>query len=412
MVDRQPSEWHVARWGDEPFSRGSWSALAPGGTSADRAVLGSPIDGRLVLAGDATNPVAPSMTHGAHDEGVRAARWAIDEVGARRVVVIGAGFAGLAAARLLHDAGVSCTVLEARNRIGGRAHSVALGGAVADAGAAWLQQYPTNSLARRAEQLGLTTVSTDFHAPLAAAAGGVVGDVPAALARIATVAVAAEPGASLAEVLPAHLESLSPADRLAARHAVDLDIDLENGVSHDRLSARMVLEEPGVGVGDRWLPGGYGQLQAHLARALDIRLSSPVRRIEWGANFVQVDDLKAECCICTIPVWLVSELDLVPGLPPTHRAALAKLSVGLVEKVLLCFDERWWPADGNGYLRWYDDPATWGEWLDLTDGAGRPMVAALIAGDAVRRRHHGRDDREVAMDAAGALRRWAAGWLT
>ena len=75
--------------------------------------------------------------------------------------------------------------------------------------------------------------------------------------------------------------------------------------------------------------------------------------------------------------------------------------------MLLRFDERWWPANDNGYLRWYDEPAGWGEWLDLTDGVGVPMVAALIAGDAVRRRHHGRSDQQVAIDVAGALRRWA-----
>lgn len=72
----QPLAWHVARWGDEQYSGGSWSALAPGGSAEHRATLGRPIDGRLVIAGDATNPTAPSMTHGAHDEGVRAARWA------------------------------------------------------------------------------------------------------------------------------------------------------------------------------------------------------------------------------------------------------------------------------------------------------------------------------------------------
>lgn len=173
-----PSSWHVARWGDEAYSAGSWSALGPGASRRDRTAIGVPVDGRLVLVGDATSANAPSMTHGAYDEGVRAAQWAIEEVGARRVVVVGAGFAGLGAASTLHRAGADVTVLEARDRIGGRVHTVSLHGPVslqgpvADAGAAWLQQYPTNSLARLADRLGIATVATDFHAPLAAAAGG------------------------------------------------------------------------------------------------------------------------------------------------------------------------------------------------------------------------------------------------
>jgi monoamine oxidase len=404
-----PVAWHVARWGDDPYSQGSWSALAPGGTGVHRAALGTPVDGRFVVAGDATNPLAPSMTHGAYDEGVRAAHWAAREVGASRVVVVGAGFAGLGAARTLHDLGVSVMVLEARDRIGGRVHTVSLGSdAVADAGAAWLQQGPTNSLGRLADRLGLATVATDFHAPRSAAPDGPVGDVSAALAAIVAAAGRAPAGASLADVVPAHLATLSVADRRTAQHAIDLDIDLENGGAHEDLSAHSVFVEPGVGVGDRWLPGGFGQLLQHLADGLDIHLSTPVQRIVWHPRGVEVDGIAADCCVCTVPAWLLPGIDLSPGLPQGHLDALAKLSVGVVEKVLLCFDQRWWRRAASGYLRWYDSPASWGEWLDLTDGTGVPMVAALIAGEAVRRRHHGRSDFAVATDVATALSQWSA----
>lgn len=414
-----PIAWHIARWGDEPFTAASWSALAPDGSPADRAALGEPIDGRFVIAGDATNPIAPSMTHGAFDEGVRAAQWAMHDANAARVIVIGAGFAGLGAARTLHDAGIAVTVLEARDRLGGRAHSVPVGAVpaggapvptpsfVADAGAAWLQQYATNSLARLAEQWGLATVATDFHAPLAGAPDGPVGNVADALARLTDACAAAPDGASFADVAVPLLAAAGPAERRSLQHAIDLDVDLENGVAHDRLSARFVLREPGVGAGDRWLPGGYGQLVERLADGLDIRRSHPVHEIGWDDTGVAVDGVRADVCICTIPVWLLPGLTLAPGLPAAHATALARLSPVLVEKVLLRFEQRWWPADGNGYLRWYDSPASWGEWLDLTDGVGVPVVAALIAGDAVRRHHHGRDDAAIAHEVAAALAAWA-----
>lgn len=409
-----PVAWHVTHWGDDPYSRGSWSALAPGGRPQDRATIGSPIDDRFVLAGDATNPVAPSMTHGAFDEGRRAAEWA-RSTDARRVLVVGAGFAGLGAARLLHDAGVAVTVLEARDRIGGRAHSVDLGGVMADAGAAWLQQGPTNSLARLADTLGVRTVPTDFHDPLAAAPDGAVGDVGAAFDALAAACAAAPIGAALADVLPTYLATLSPTERRVAQFAIDLELDLENGAPHHRLSAHTVFAEPGVGVGDRWLPGGYTVLQQHLAAGLDIRRDAPVRRIEWDADSravgvrVTTDHgvLDADVCICTVPAWLAP--DLVPALPDAHRRAIDLLAVGTVEKALLRFDERWWPAAASGYLRWFDRPASWGEWLDLTDGVHAPVVAGLIAGDAVRRHHAGRDDDALASAAAGALAGWASG---
>ena len=406
----EPIAWHVARWGDVPWSAGSWTALAPGGVPQHRATLGEPIDGRFIVAADATNPVAASMTHGAYDEGLRAARWAIDVVQARRVIVIGAGFAGLGAASALRTAGVDVQVLEARDRIGGRVHTVSLGdGVVADVGAAWLQQHGTNSLARLAKQLGIATVATDFHSPLAAAASGVVGDTDGARARIGETFDLASDDASVADVLSAYLPSLAATDRVTAQHAVDLEIDLENGVPHHLLSARWVLHEPGVGNGDHWLPGGFAQLLHHLAAGVDIRLNSPVRRIEWNFDGVKVGGIAADCCICTIPVWLLPQLGLQPGLPTTHHDALAHLGVGVVEKVVLRFADRWWPHNSNGYMCWYDSPAAWGEWLDLTDHVGAPVVVGLIAGDAVTRHHRGHTDEQVAITSANALRSWSDG---
>ena len=59
-------------------------------------------------------------------------------------------------------------------------------------------------------------------------------------------------------------------------------------------------------------------------------------------------------------------------------------------------------------MRWFDTPTSWCEWGDLTDGCGAPVVAGLIAHDAVDRHHRGRTDAEVVAAAADALWRWAA----
>jgi monoamine oxidase len=403
----RPLHWHVARWGDEEFSRGSWTYIRPGGSPTDRWQLAEPIDGRFILCGEAMGTDQPAMTHGAYDSGCRAARWALAAGG--RVIVVGAGLGGLGAARTMVEAGRECVVLEARARVGGRVHTVSLGESVrVDAGAAWLQQFPRNPFGELARSLGATLVPTDFHRPLAATAAGRVPDVAGAFSRLSAAAASAPRSESVADVVA----RLGVDD--ATRFAIDADVVLETGGPIDDTSARWFAGEEGVGNDDHWIVGGYQVVLDHLAAGLDIRLAEPVRSIEWSPDGVTVRTdaalYEADRCICNIPVSLLREGAaplLAPGLPESHRTALARIGMGVVDKVLLRFAERWWPTPPHGYFRWYDTPASWCEWADLTDGCGAPVVAGLIAADAVPRHHAGRSDEAVALAATEALARWA-----
>lgn len=393
---------YVTRWYDDPFSLGAYSTLLPGGSPEDRRTLGQCLGNRLVLAGEACNPHAPAMTHGAWDDGVRAAGLAL-AAGARQVIVIGAGCAGLAAARRLREAGVECCVLEGRERIGGRTFSQTVGGVTVDLGAAWLQQFAHNALGRLAEQQGRVTVETDFGHPLAAAHDGAPGDIEAAwLALLRNL----DRRLPLAEGVARYLAGLEAEQARATRFALDSHLVQEACLPLEQLSVD-ALDEEGVGHGDRFLPGGYSALIASLAEGLDIRLGQPVKRIDWSGPTVRVNGLDADFCICTVPLGVLKTLDFVPALPEPQQRALAHLGMGRLEKVVLQFERRWWPVSPSGYLRWYDVPSTWGEWLDLTDQAGVPTVVGLIAADAVERIYVGRSDEAIIHDARIALQAWA-----
>ena len=73
-----------------------------------------------------------------------------------RVIVIGAGFAGLGAANALRHAGVDCVVLEARDRIGGRAHTERVGGVPVDLGCSWIHEPEGNVMSAFAAQAGVS----------------------------------------------------------------------------------------------------------------------------------------------------------------------------------------------------------------------------------------------------------------
>lgn len=410
----QPVAWAVSRWSADPWSRGAWTGLLVGGTGADRARLAEPVSDRLVLAGEGVHPTRPAMVHGAYESGLTAAGHllAAGRPG-ERVVVVGAGVAGLAAAGELHRHGRRVRVLEARGRLGGRVHSVDLGGVTADLGAAWLQQYPGNSLAALARGCGLPVVATDFTDPLTLSADGRVQGAPAALDALARTAHALTAAADrpVAEVIAAHAAGLDAASRRTLAYAVDAGVIPESGLDLRLASARGVFSEPGVGEGDRWLPGGLGTLVAHLADGLDVVLDRPVAQVRPRANTVAMAGswgaLHADRVVLAVPLAVLSALAV--DLPVGHRAALARIGTGRAEKVLLRYPERFWPVSPGGYLWWGESADTWCEWADLTDGLGQPVLALLAAGDAATALHSpARTDAEIAARAHAAVVRMAA----
>ena len=389
----------VSRWGEDEWSRGAWSLIGVDGTPADRTTVGSPVGTRLRIAGEGTHPTRAGMTHGAHEQGVRAGEWAAS-LGHRRVAVVGAGIAGLAAAQELRARGVDVQVWESRDRVGGRAAGVEVGGSTFDLGANWLQQFDENVLARAAEALGLRTVATDFTDPLVL--GSPTGGVPRpeGLAReLRERLAAAAPGTSIGQVVEVWLRDPRPWTADVVRRFVDAEIVMDTGVPLSSLSARHGFEA-GVGEGDRWIVGGYRRLLDHLADGVDVSLRRPVRRVEVRDDGVvlAVDadgEVHADAVVVTAPVAVLAAdvVEFVPPLPPGHREALARLRTGRVEKVVLRVDRRFWPEHAAGYYRVHGPGAgSVSEWLDATEADGRPTLVGLFAGPWVEELWAGEDD--------------------
>jgi monoamine oxidase len=407
-------EWAVSRWWDDPFSKGAWSVLRVGGTAEMRRALGQPF-GRIVLAGEATHPDQAGMTHCAYEEGLRAAAWCIDR-GHRRVAVIGAGFAGLGAAQTLMDAGHDVTVLEGRDRIGGRARTVALAdGLTAELGANWLQQGERNSLLSSARALELGLVDTDFRSPIDYDHSGVVDRahdeaIESDLrTRIAALGDEDQSMASLVEDWVRQPEPWSVADIL---RVINSEVSLDSGIPLSALSARAGFE-PGVGLGDCWIRGGYRQLLDHLAQGAEIELSWPVDRITSMYTGVLVTGprgvVHGDAVIVTVPVAVLKAgaITFDPPLQRSHQQALDHLDAGRVEKIVLRFAERWWPTSPSGYFRIIgDQPGQSSEWLDLTDETGQPVLVGLFVGDWADQLWTGNDDASVAKGATEVLRRF------
>lgn len=295
------------------------------------------------------------------------------------VVVVGAGAAGIAAGRRLSTAGVRFVVLEARERIGGRAHTVTDAAPFPiDLGCGWLHSADRNPFVPLAEDLGLRI---DRHRPTWGSQAGDRGFPAAAQARFqATMAAFFAGIEAYDEDGPDRTgTTLVPPDAPFAA-LVDAVSTYVNGVELDRLSVRDVSRYADTQVNWR-VPDGYGTLIARLAAGLPIATGCPVTAIDHGRRRIRVETaagaVDAAAVIVTVPTSLLSAetIAFVPALPE-KTAAAAGVPLGLADKVHLTIDR---PEDLEpGHLFGRIDRAATGSYH--VRPLGKPAIEGYFGG--------------------------------
>lgn len=278
------------------------------------------------------------------------------------VVVIGAGLAGLAAARVLAEHGKRVLVLEARNRLGGRVFTERTPeGALIEHGAefvhgrapdlwslieesgAQLIERSGSTLRERASGGGLTGEDEEQDEDDFFSALDVLKDLRGEDSSFADWLATSDVPDWQREALTAYVEGFNAADarRISAR----------------ALGAQQQAEEKIEGDRAWHLPGGYAQLAEYLAQRVraaggDIRLNCEVNAIRWWPGQVVVSppqgDVRAPRCIITLPLGVLQAANASAPhsvrLEPEPRALFEarRLAMGQVLRFTLVFRERWW----------------------------------------------------------------------
>ena len=339
----------------------------------------------------------------------------------KKILIIGAGIAGLAAARELVARGHQVTVLEARERLGGRMctdHSL---GFPVDLGAAWIHGVRRNPIARLAREFEVETTPTDWESLFAFDHDGQRisdalleesgGEFYELLAEASAWAEDRDHDVSVAAALSHVLggETLNAREkRLLAWFEASIELDLAANL--DQLSAWYVDEDDGFGGGDALVVGGYDRLIDGLARGLDVRTEQPVKRLEWSTESVRAitgsETLTADAALVTVPLGTLQagKPEFSPALPEWKSNSIEQLGMGVFNKVVLRFPRPFWPGgrDLLGYVA--QKPGHFSTFLNLDQASGKPALVALIAGREARRLED-LSEEQVATQALKVLRR-------
>jgi monoamine oxidase len=271
------------------------------------------------------------------------------------VAIIGAGAAGLGAAHALKNSGLSVIVLEARDRVGGRAHTIqAAPDVVFDVGCGWLHSANQNSFVGIAEQLGFE-INKDLPPWRERAHGKAFpqADRDDFIRALDQFYDRAEQAAIEAERTgrdqPAALY-LEPGNRW--NPMIDAISTYINGVELDRVS---ILDMDAYDDTDlNWrIRRGYGALVAAYGAACPLALNCAVKLIDHSGKRVRIETtqgtLTSDKVIVTVPTNLIADeaIRFHPALPAKVDAARG-LPLGLADKVTLALDEpEALPKEGN-----------------------------------------------------------------
>ena len=257
------------------------------------------------------------------------------------VAVIGAGAAGIGAARRLRDAGtVSVVVLEARDRVGGRVHTVAPAGFPLDRGAEWLHSADRNPLSPMAQRLGFSVHRRPPEWTTRLRRSGETIEAEAewialreAQSRARRQAAAEPADRSLASLL-------SPGGRW--NPLLDATSTWGNGAELDRVSVKDNVRYEDSGTNWR-LGEGYGSLFKALAEGLPVAREAAVSRVDHRGRKIRLDTARgtvtAARVIVTVPTSIIAQevIRFDPPLPD-KLAAAAGLPLGVDDKLFISLE--------------------------------------------------------------------------
>lgn len=351
-----------------------------------------------------------------------------------RVIVVGAGLAGLAAAQRLQQQGHQVLVLEGRDRLGGRTITSQLWSDLPiDLGAGWIHGVQGNPITALARASGATLVPTDLEAirvygpdgrPLSEVRQARLDQLDQQLSRrLGAWREGQERGAagadqSLEQVLQSSgpLASLNAEERPLLAYLLNSRFEQEQGASAASLSARWLDGDSAYKGGDALLRPGFSALIRSLASGLTIQTGQVVTAINTAAaqavEVVCQDSARsgpithvADRVVVTVPLGVLKagRIRFEPPLPPARQEAIQRLGMGNLNKCCLRFARPFWSADADWFGRIAAPSGAWQEWVSLLRPLRQPVLIGFQAGPAADALEGWSDQRLVAS-AMAALR--------
>ncbi|MBL8098625.1 MAG: FAD-dependent oxidoreductase [Anaerolineales bacterium] len=311
-----------------------------------------------------------------------------------KVIVIGAGIAGLAAARTLADKNISVMILEARNRIGGRMWTDSSLGVPLDLGASWIHGVNGNPITELAKRFNVKTVPTiDDNGVVFHADGTEMTSAEfiklerlyeSIYDEVQEIGEEVDEDMSLQQAFDQAIakRNLSPEELRGLNLYIQYETSLDYAADPKNLSLWEWDSDEEFSGQHVIFPNGYNQITNGLAQGLDIRLNTEVKLIKYSQSGVEVETsngtFTSEKVVVTIPLGVLKQADVKfePSLPKSKQESINRINMGVLNKVYLKFPKIFWDDVENiSYV------GEWAYWLNYAAYNGEPILLAFHGGN-------------------------------
>lgn len=314
-----------------------------------------------------------------------------------KVVVVGAGIAGIAAARELEGAGFRVTVLEASQRIGGRIYTNRDLGVPVELGASRIHGTRDHPLVPFLDQTGVGYERVDWSSLSGHESDGTPMDQTALEGvndRILTIFrravfrnIVNTNDFPIENIIQRELRrrEIAPAEKRLLYFGV-CSAEMMNASPFSEASWKRALDFSPYPGGDHFIVNGFDNVTEVLAAGLDIRTGVAVERIEQGNGRMRVvtdsGTQNADRVIVTVSLGVLKagQIEFSPELPSEKQDVIAKMGMGLLNKVALRFPKAFWPEHVHALAHGTDVRGEYPAFVNIARYTGEPVLVANVAG--------------------------------